>query len=95
MEGQDLVRDVTCDAAFDWVPVAESEDATGVAYPLGVSRRRDRPFRVAAYDLGMKWNILRRFTAHGCEVRVFPATAPAERPPGLVAGWHLLQQRPG
>ena len=25
----------------------------------------------------MKWNILRRFTAHGCDVRVFPATAPA------------------
>ncbi len=76
MEGQDLVRNVTCDTAFDWVPLAESEDGTGVAYPLGVSRRRDRPLRVAAYDLGMKWNILRRFTAHGCEVRVFPATAP-------------------
>ena len=25
----------------------------------------------------MKWNILRRFTAHGCDVRVFPATTPA------------------
>ncbi len=25
----------------------------------------------------MKWNILRRFAAHGCEVRVFPATTPA------------------
>jgi para-aminobenzoate synthetase len=32
---------------------------------------------VAAYDFGMKWNILRRFTAYGCDVRVFPATAPA------------------
>jgi carbamoyl-phosphate synthase small subunit len=25
----------------------------------------------------MKWNILRRFDAYGCDVRVFPATAPA------------------
>ena len=25
----------------------------------------------------MKWNILRRFTAYGCDVRVFPATTPA------------------
>ncbi len=33
--------------------------------------------KVAAYDYGMKWNILRRFTAHGCDVRVFPADAPA------------------
>jgi carbamoyl-phosphate synthase small subunit len=25
----------------------------------------------------MKWNILRRFDAYGCDVRVFPATTPA------------------
>ena len=40
-------------------------------------RRAGRPLKVAAYDYGMKWNILRRFTAHGCDVRVFPADAPA------------------
>ena len=33
--------------------------------------------RIAAYDLGMKRNILRRFTAHGCRVMVFPADTPA------------------
>jgi carbamoyl-phosphate synthase small subunit len=33
--------------------------------------------KVAAYDYGMKWNILRRFRAHGCDVRVYPATTPA------------------
>ena len=32
---------------------------------------------VAAYDFGMKTNILRRLTAHGCRVRVFPAATPA------------------
>ncbi len=26
----------------------------------------------------MKWNILRRLAAHGCDVRVYPATAPAD-----------------
>ena len=25
----------------------------------------------------MKWNILRRLSAHGCDVRVYPATTPA------------------
>ena len=25
----------------------------------------------------MKWNILRRFHEHGCDVRVFPGTTPA------------------
>ena len=34
---------------------------------------------VAAYDFGMKWNILRRFAAHGCRVRVFPATDAGQR----------------
>src|SRR6266702_2822312 len=34
-------------------------------------------FRVAAYDLGIKRNILRLLAANGCEARVFPATTPA------------------
>ena len=42
--------------------------------PHRAPRRR---FRIAAYDYGMKWNILRRFTAHDCDVTVYPATTPA------------------
>jgi carbamoyl-phosphate synthase small subunit len=74
MEGQDLVRDVTCAEAFDWHDPVD-EDAGFVVRP---QREPGRRLRVAAYDFGMKWNILRRFTAHGCAVRVYPATAPAE-----------------
>jgi len=48
-----------------------------VGFEVRPERRAARPLRVAAYDFGMKWNILRRFVAHGCEVRVFPAGAPA------------------
>ena len=36
-------------------------------------------FRVAAIDYGMKWNIVRLLNAAGCHVRIYPATAPAER----------------
>jgi carbamoyl-phosphate synthase small subunit len=84
MEGQDLVRTVTCEAPFDWRD-PEGEDA-GFIVPPG--RHAGRRLRVAAYDFGMKWNILRRFGAHGCDVRVFPATAPAsdllaDRPDGV------------
>jgi carbamoyl-phosphate synthase small subunit len=74
MEGSDLVLGVTCETAFDWspaTPLADDEFA-----PL-VERKTRRNLRVAAYDYGMKWNILRRFAAYGCDVRVFPATAPA------------------
>jgi carbamoyl-phosphate synthase small subunit len=73
MEGSDLVLDVTCHAPFDWKPDADDEDEL----LLPPERRARRRLRIAAYDYGMKWNILRRFAAYGCDVRVFPATAPA------------------
>jgi carbamoyl-phosphate synthase small subunit len=73
MEGSDLVLGVTCDTAFDWEPEQSPSDEFSPA----PERRAGRPLKIAAYDFGMKWNILRRFTAYGCDVRVFPATAPA------------------
>jgi carbamoyl-phosphate synthase small subunit len=71
MEGSDLVRGVTAAAAFDWP--AEDPDEFGVT----PERRPTRRLKIAAYDFGMKWNILRRLSAHGCDVRVYPATTPA------------------
>jgi carbamoyl-phosphate synthase small subunit len=76
MEGSDLVKDVTCAEAYDFetsLADAVSEASFGVA-PL---RRAKRPLKVAAYDFGIKTNILRRLAAHNCQVRVFPASAPA------------------
>jgi carbamoyl-phosphate synthase small subunit len=77
MEGSDLVREVTCEAAFDW-----PEEDPGEFF-VAPGLRAKRPLTIAAYDFGMKWNILRRLTAHGCRVRVYPATAPASE---LLAG---------
>ena len=71
MEGSDLVRDVTTGAAFDWP--AEDPGEFGIA----AGRLAKRRLKIAAYDFGMKRNILRRLSAHGCDVRVYPATAPA------------------
>ena len=34
-------------------------------------------FQVAAYDFGIKFNILRQLAAHGCAVTVLPASTPA------------------
>lgn len=39
----------------------------------------DAPFRVVAYDFGIKRSILRLLAAAGCAVRVVPATTAAER----------------
>jgi carbamoyl-phosphate synthase small subunit len=74
MEGADLVRDVTCAQPFEWTGEPAPED-----FRLAPERRARRRLRVAAYDFGMKWNILRRLTAYGCDVSVFPAMAPASQ----------------
>jgi carbamoyl-phosphate synthase small subunit len=71
MEGSDLVKVVTSDVAFDWP--AEDPDEFGVP----IEHRAKRRLKIAAYDFGMKWNIMRRLSAHGCDVRVYPASTPA------------------
>ena len=83
MEGSDLVKAVTCAEPFDWVPTVDDPD-----YIVTPGRKAARPLDIAAYDYGMKWNILRRFTAYGCRVRVYPADTPASevlatRPDGV------------
>lgn len=77
MAGADLVREVTCAEPFDWVPADEPGAAVGRDLILEPQKRASRRLKVAAYDLGMKYNILRRFAEHGIDVRVYPATTPA------------------
>ncbi len=71
MEGSDLVQGVTSHTPFDWPQ--EDPDEFGVA----IERRTKQRLKIAAYDFGMKWNIMRRLSAHGCDVRVYPAATPA------------------
>jgi carbamoyl-phosphate synthase small subunit len=79
MEGTDLVREVTCAAPFDWAATMDQPAAhPGADLGLVPQMRSARPLRVAAYDFGIKWNILRRLTTYGCEVHVVPASTPAK-----------------
>src|SRR4029450_8528391 len=66
MEGAAMARTVT---------VAESYGAERFVGPPDDSR--PPVLRVAAYDFGLKRNILRLLAAAGCEVTVFPAGTPA------------------
>ncbi|MCS7078984.1 MAG: glutamine-hydrolyzing carbamoyl-phosphate synthase small subunit [Chloracidobacterium sp.] len=76
MVGAALAKTVTCAAAYTWA----SDAAEGA--------RVNPPWRVVAFDFGVKFNILRRLSALGCQVTVVPATTTAEevlrlRPDGL------------
>jgi carbamoyl-phosphate synthase small subunit len=70
IEGIDLVKEVTCAEPYDW-----DEGTWQWNSSPGVSPRR---FRVAAYDFGIKQNILRLLVDAGAHVRVFPASATSE-----------------
>jgi carbamoyl-phosphate synthase small subunit len=96
MEGSDLVRGVTCDAPFDWRDVAVTAgEADHREFGITPQRRSSRRLRVAAYDFGIKWNILRRLDAYGCDVRVFPATAPASELLAVEPDGIFLSNGPG
>jgi carbamoyl-phosphate synthase small subunit len=80
--GRDLVKEVTCGAAYDW---DEGPWALGRGYERPAVPPR---FRVVAYDYGIKRNILRSLVGVGCQVHVVPADTPADavlarRPDGV------------
>ena len=66
MTGADLARTVTTAAPY--------EAGTLVGPP---DRARGRVWRIAAYDFGIKRNILRMLAAAGLDATVFPAETPA------------------
>ena len=76
LEGMDLAREVSTREPYEWrgglwrpAPVGQGhEDVADAALP----------FRVVAYDFGVKRNILRLLTDRGCRVRVVPAETPVE-----------------
>lgn len=72
LNGIDLVKDVTCVRPYVW--------RHGKRLDLETPQwMEDVPgFRVAALDCGIKYNILRKLEAAGCQVMVFPAHASAE-----------------
>ena len=96
MEGLDLASGVTCAAPFDWRgDELQPEGRAPAAEFVLPARRASRALRVAAYDFGIKRNILRRLAAHGCEVRVFPAAAPAADLRALEPDGIFLSNGPG
>ena len=71
MEGADLAAGVSTSEPY------EAREVVGPA-----SEARGRVLRVAAWDWGLKRNILRRLAATGIEATVLPARAPAEAADG-------------
>lgn len=76
MSGLDLTGGVTTKELYTW----EGDERSAIDLEEGEAAfdygpgRDGQAFRVAAIDFGIKRNILRRLSRHGCSVTVFPAT---------------------
>ncbi len=76
MNGLDLAREVTCQEPYSWNEGANWWQAPDTPARPEIPQPASR-YKVVAYDFGIKRNILRLLAAHGCDVRVVPATTPA------------------
>jgi len=73
--GRDLVKEVTCSKPYIW---EEGEWGIGSGYAKENSLNKNNFFKIIAFDLGIKRNILRKFYKLGCCVKVVPASTPAD-----------------
>ena len=79
--GRDLVKEVTIDKPYHWDELPYDLNKLGVrSEELGdaTGEKESAQIKIAALDCGMKYNILRKLTAQGFDVTVYPATANAE-----------------
>src|SRR5690349_14578567 len=89
LKGMDLAKVVTVKRSFQW-----NEGSVWPENPRPPIRSHQR-MHVAAYDFGIKRNILRVLADYGCRVTVVPAQTPAEEVFALNPDGVFLSNGPG
>ncbi|NPV41137.1 MAG: glutamine-hydrolyzing carbamoyl-phosphate synthase small subunit [Anaerolineae bacterium] len=87
LDGRDMVREVTCQAPYDWPGDA------GSAWVMAEGNASTS--RIVAYDFGIKENILRHLAAGGARVTVVPAATPAREALAFHPDGVFLSNGPG
>ena len=87
LQGMDLAKEVTCRDVTPW--------RTGSEFDAPPVSTVTPPYRVVAYDFGIKHNILRLLVDAGCEVTLVPAMTPAEEVLNLHPEGVFLSNGPG
>ncbi|UTA47033.1 glutamine-hydrolyzing carbamoyl-phosphate synthase small subunit [Simiduia sp. 21SJ11W-1] len=88
LKGMDLAKEVTAAKAYPWV---EGSWALGEGY----STPSHKPYKVVAFDYGVKRNILRMLVDRGCDLTVVPAQTTAEDVLALKPDGVFLSNGPG
>ncbi|HML94564.1 MAG TPA: glutamine-hydrolyzing carbamoyl-phosphate synthase small subunit [Thermodesulfobacteriota bacterium] len=88
--GVDLVTEVSCESPYGW------SEGTGAWRPEGEGASAGgRRFKVAAYDYGLKQNILRKLADLGCDVTVVPSRTPPHEVLAMDPDGIFLSNGPG
>lgn len=96
MAGLDLAKKVTCGKRYEWRNRMRMSDCGLRAQNISLkSAVRNPPWKVAAIDYGVKWNILRLLHLYGCDITVLPATASATEILSIKPDGILLSNGPG
>lgn len=90
LDGRDMVREVTCPAAYDW-----PGDAGSAWLPPLDPPGSNHNAHIVAYDFGIKENILRHLAAGGARVTVVPAATPARQALAFHPDGIFLSNGPG
>ena len=90
MEGRDLVRTVATDQPYFWDNDRPVPVAPGLTLDADLWCHRGTRPSVAAFDFGVKYNILRCLERAGCEVLVMPAATSAANRPEIKPGRHFF-----
>lgn len=88
LKGADLAQQVTTPTPYEW---HQGEWSLLTGYHAAPPQ----PYRVVAYDYGVKRNILRMLTARGCQLTVVPATTSAEAVLEMAPDGVFLSNGPG
>jgi carbamoyl-phosphate synthase small subunit len=95
LDGVDMVQHVTTDAPYTW----EEDTAPDWEFRQWLASHGEEVpasgFHVVAVDYGIKRNILRRLTSHGCRVTVVPAHSTAADIMALQPDGVFLSNGPG
>lgn len=88
LKGMDLAKEVTVAESYKWTE--STWDLVEGHLPAG-----ETPYKVVAYDFGVKRNILRMLVERGCDLTVVPAQTPASEVLAMSPDGVFLSNGPG
>ena len=93
LKGMDLAKEVTTTMPYEWVQGSWTLENGLPDAPHPIDEKL--PYRVVAYDYGVKRNILRMLVDRGCQVTVVPAQMPASEVLAMKPDGIFLSNGPG